>query len=270
VTIPGEKMLWRGRSIPPSQRSRIGTGAHGKGTENEVTAGLMPAALRKARYPHGVQDLLVRHIGNREFRRVALTYIKGGRLLDIGCGTKPRASLFKGLVDHHVGVDHVNTLHDKSNIDLFATAYEIPVKSTSFDHAICTAVLEHLEEPELALRECWRVLKRGGMAIYSVPFIWHLHEEPRDFYRFSKYGLKYLFDKVGFEIIEIKALSGFWVTFGQLFVYNVYRFNRGFLRWIPIIPAFGLFVQGLSYLFDRVDKTEQWTWMYMVVARKPE
>jgi len=110
----------------------------------------------------------------------------------------------------------------------------------------------------------------GGVAIYSVPFIWHLHEEPRDFYRFSKYGLKYLFEKAGFEIVEIKALSGFWITFGQLFVCNIYRFNRGPLKYIPIIPAIGLVIQGVSYLLDRFDKTEQWTWMYMVVARKKE
>jgi SAM-dependent methyltransferase len=129
--------------------------------------------------------------------------------------------------------------------------------------------LEQLEEPEIALRECFRVLHPGGHAIYSIPFIWHVHEEPRDFYRYSKYGIKYLFEKVGFEIIEIKALSGFWVTFGQLFVYNLYRFNRGPLRWAHIIDIIGLFIQIVSYGLDRIDKTEKWTWMYMVVAKKP-
>jgi hypothetical protein len=32
----------------------------------------------------------------------------------------------------------------------------------------------------------------------------------------------------------------------------------------------GLVVQRISYLLDKIDKAEQWTWMYMVVARKPE
>ena len=112
------------------------------------------------------------------------------------------------------------------------------------------------------------MLKLGGVAIYSVPFIWHLHEEPRDFYRYTKYGLDYLFKKVGFEVIEIKALSGFWVTFGQLLVYNLYRINRGPLRWFRIIDAVGLMLQGIAYLLDRFDKTEQWTWAYLIVARK--
>jgi hypothetical protein len=55
----------------------------------------------------------------------------------------------------------------------------------------------------------------------------------------------------------------------QLLVYNLYRFHRGPLRWLPVIPAVGLLLQGASYLLDRVDRAERWTWMYMFVARKP-
>lgn len=215
-----------------------------------------------------IKNILINQIHDRQLKQYASKYLSG-RLIDIGCGTKPYKNLLAPYVSEHVGCDHKGTLHDKSNIDLFGTAYDIPVKDTSFDSAICTAVFEHLEKPEKALFECYRVLKPEGMTIYSVPFIWHLHEEPRDFFRYSKYGLKYLFEKVGFEIIEIKALSGFWVTFGQLFVYNLFRFNRGPLRFIPIIPALGLAIQGISYLLDKFDKAEQWTWMYMVVARRP-
>ncbi len=214
-----------------------------------------------------LKNMLVYHIHDREFRRVAEAHL-GGRMVDIGCGTKPYEQLLSPYVDEHVGVDHDATLHDKSRIDLFGTAYDIPSDDSSFDSAVCTAVLEHLEEPEQALRECNRVLKPGGVAIYSVPFIWHVHEEPRDFYRFSKYGLEYLFRKAGFEVIQIKALSGFWVTFGQLFVYNIYRLKIGPFRWIPIIDAIGLVIQGLAYLLDRMDKCERWTWMYLVTARK--
>lgn len=191
-----------------------------------------------------------------------------GRLIDIGCGCKPLHSLVKRYVNEHVGLDHRDTMHDKSEIDIFGTAYNIPVDDASFECAICTAVLEHLEEPELALRECYRVLKPGGVAIYTVPFIWHIHEEPRDFFRFSKYGLDYLFKKTGFEVIEIKALSGFWVTFGQLFVYNLYRFNSGVLRWLKIIDIIGFVIQCIAFYLDKIDKTEEWTWMYLVVARK--
>ena len=211
---------------------------------------------------------MINRIHDQEFKQCASKYLKG-RLIDIGCGLKPHKDLLAPYVTGHIGIDHKKSLHDNSNVDLVATAYQIPVDDASFDSAICTAVLEHLEEPEQAIRECFRILKSGGIALYSVPFIWHLHEEPRDYYRYSKHGLKYLFEKVGFEILELNALSGFWVTFGQLFVYNIYRLNLGPLRWFRIIDAVGLSIQALAYGLDKMDKTEQWTWMYMVIARKP-
>lgn len=214
-----------------------------------------------------LRNLLVNYIHNRYLKVFSSIYFKG-RLIDIGCGKKPYAAMLSPYVTEHIGVDHEGSLHSKDKVDLIGTAYQIPALDQSFDSALCTAVLEHLEEPEQALRECHRVLKPGGVAIYSVPFIWHLHEEPRDFYRFSKYGLEYLFNKTGFEIIELKALSGFWVTFGQLFVYNLYRLNRGPLRWLRIIDAIGLVIQGIAYVLDQLDRTEQWTWMYVIVVRK--
>ncbi|MEW6085426.1 MAG: class I SAM-dependent methyltransferase [Chloroflexota bacterium] len=213
------------------------------------------------------KNWLVYKIHDDSLLIAARKYIRG-RLVDIGCGTKPYEKLLAPFVEEHIGVDHEATLHDKSNVNLWGTAYNIPVEDEFFDSAICTAVLEHLEEPENALRECFRILKPNGHAIYSIPFIWHLHEEPRDFYRYSKYGIRYLFEKTGFQIVELIALSGFWVTFGQLFVYNIYRFKRGPLMWIPIIDAIGLVIQGISYLLDKIDKSEKWTWMYMVVAKK--
>ncbi len=215
-----------------------------------------------------LRNLLVNHIHDRELARVVREHARG-RLVDIGCGTKPYAPMLVGLVDTHVGVDHEGTQHDTANVDLFGTAYDIPAEPATFDTALCTAVLEHLEEPGAAIAECYRVLRPGGKAIYSVPFIWHLHEEPRDFYRYSRYGLEYLFTKAGFEVVELVPLSGFWVTFGQLLSYNVYRANRGPLRWLRVVDAAALAIQGVSYVLDRLDRTEQWTWMYMVVVRKP-
>jgi len=208
-------------------------------------------------------DILERHL-----RAAARDYARG-RLIDIGCGEKPYASLMRPYVDEHIGVDHVDTLHDISNVDLFGTAYEIPSPDAAFDTALCTAVLEHLEEPRAALEECYRVLVPGGVAIYSVPFIWHIHEEPRDFYRYTEYGLRYLFEKAGFEILQVSALSGFWVTGGQMLAYYLDRANKGILRTLRVVDLTVLAVQGLASFLERVDRPTRWTWMYMVVARRP-
>ena len=130
-------------------------------------------------------------------------------------------------------------------------------------------MLEHLEEPENAIRECYRVMKTGGYAIYSVPFIWHLHEEPRDFFRYSKYGLQYLFEKVGFEVIEIRPLSGFAVTFIQLHLYILNgKFNKGIIKRIGVVRLYSYLMQRLGLFLNKHDNTKQWTWMYIIVAKK--
>ena len=190
-------------------------------------------------------------------------------MIDIGCGTKPYEDLVRPFVESHVGVDHPVSLHSRSKVDLSGTAYSIPTEDASFDSALCTAVLEHLEEPEAALRECNRVLVPGGYAVYTVPFIWHIHEEPRDFYRFTRFGLAHLFGKAGFVDVEVRALSGFAVTFGQLLVYRLQSLNKGVVRRLGIVTAVGLLIQGFAYVAGRFDKSERWTWMYLVSARKP-
>lgn len=217
--------------------------------------------------PKQIYNRLIYRLHDTALESAASRYLTGS-MLDIGCGSKPYADMLRPFVSEHIGVDHVDSLHDIRNVDLVGTAYDIPAESQHFDCAICTSVLEHLEEPEQALRECIRVLKVGGVAIYTIPFIWHVHEAPRDFYRFSNFGIEYLFKKVGFEIVELKALSGFWGTFGQLFVYNIFRFNRGPLRWFKIINVAALIIQSVAFHLDRLDRTEQWTCMYIVVARK--
>jgi len=141
-----------------------------------------------------IKNILINSIHDKALKNAVEQFING-RLIDIGCGAKPYKNLLAPFVTEHIGVDHQETLHEKSNIDRFGTVYNIPAKDEEFDCALCTAVLEHLAEPELALKECWRVLKRGGVAIYSVPFIWHLHEEPKDFYRFFKIWTKISFSK---------------------------------------------------------------------------
>ena len=196
-----------------------------------------------------------------------------GRVLDIGCGEKAKKLLANTNITEYIGLDHEHSMHDQSNVDLFGTAYDIPVPDESFDGALCTAVLEHLEEPQRALQESFRILKKGGFAIYTIPFFWHLHEEPRDFYRYTKFGITHLFESVGYEIVNIHAMSGFWLTFGSEWNYYIQFLARGPLKpLVKLIVALGNLALPLV---DRLDRkmhshTERWTWCYIVVARKPD
>jgi SAM-dependent methyltransferase len=221
--------------------------------------------LRAARNRHAAKHLLVDYLVERELHRIAPK--AGGLLLDIGCGVKPYAPIFAPYVEAHLGVDHSDSPHGTASADIIASAYEIPVDDGVVDTVLCTAVLEHLEEPEAALREARRTLRGGGLALYTAPLIWHLHEEPRDFFRYTEYGLRHLFESAGFEVVEITPLSGFWVTAGQLVVYYLHRFNRGPMQIIPVIPLAGVAIQGVVLGLNRFDRATSWTWAYSVVAR---
>ena len=204
---------------------------------------------------------------DKQLAKLFSKYIHG-RLIDIGCGIKPYKDMLAPFVTEHVGVDHEGTKHKNSTIDIYSSAYEIPVKDGSFDSCICTSVLEHLEDPINALNECNRVLKKRGLAVYSVPFIWPPHETPRDYYRFTKYGLIYLFEKTNFEILEISSISGFWGTFGQMLVYYILRFNKGLIRRMKIVHLLSFFLQSIFYVLDKIDKVESYTSHILIVVRK--
>lgn len=68
----------------------------------------------------------------------------------------------------------------------------LPYEDNSFDFVISDQVIEHLEDPKKAVKESYRVLKEGGVAIHTTCFINYIHLCPKDFWRFSPEALRYL------------------------------------------------------------------------------
>lgn len=179
-----------------------------------------------------------------------------GRLADIGCGTKPYAGMVAPYITQHVGIDHNEMFHGRSNVDIFADAYNIPVPDGSFDCVLLTDVLEHLENPQSAFVEMARILKQGGSVILSVPHLHHLHEQPRDFYRYTKYGLEYLAGQAKLVTAEMKPIGGL-LSFGmQEIAYLIYfPANIKILKPLQII-LMNVFCL-IGWLFARIDPTNE-------------
>ena len=71
-----------------------------------------------------------------------------------------------------------------------------------FDLVLCCNVLEHIFETKLAIKNLNYLLNDKGHLLVSVPFIYPLHMQPEDFWRFTEHSLKKLFSD--FTILTIK------------------------------------------------------------------
>jgi len=123
-----------------------------------------------------------------------------GRILDIGCGSKPYEKLFN--TSQYIGIDVKSSghYHENSRVDLFYDGKKIPFEENYFDSVVCFEVLEVIFDPDSFLNEIKRVLRPGGKALFTVPFIWDEHEQPFDYARYSSFGLKHLFERNGFSV----------------------------------------------------------------------
>jgi SAM-dependent methyltransferase len=178
-----------------------------------------------------------------------------GTTLDIGCGSKPYSNLFN--TEKYVGMDVEVTghKHTDSKIDVFYDGLTFPFPDGSFDSIVCFEVLEHVFNPDIFLSEANRVLKPGGTAIFTVPFIWDEHEQPYDFARYSSFGLKHMFGKAGFVVVGnnkyLKDLRLLFLLFNT-YIYKIIRKKiKGKLSMMLILPmtTFSNIIGLFFYLF---------------------
>jgi SAM-dependent methyltransferase len=202
-----------------------------------------------------VHSIQVDHI------RGAMKYCRG-TLLDVGCGKKPYREILERHISQYVGVEHPATLHGLTDVEVVADALTMPFRDRSFDTVVSFQVMEHIPEPQLFMREIFRLLKPGGHAILTTPFMWGEHEAPYDFYRYTRYGLKYLAEKAGFETIAIEPQSKFWTMAALRLNYYISRFFPGALRFIPYplyvldqLAALALDTLPHSYTVDSIGFT---------------
>ena len=150
-------------------------------------------------------------------------------VLDLGCGYNAYflSHLIKRLpsIYEAIGIDmSVNEQFDSKKISLISGDLNeiLPFPDEKFDMIFSTAVLEHLNQYDVALEEMYRVLKKGGYLFlttpspYAKPILEFLsytlklidEKEIRDHkHYFSRDELKRLFTKLGYEEIQISPFQ---------------------------------------------------------------
>lgn len=191
-------------------------------------------------------------------------------ILDAGAGEGIYRRFFSKA--RYVALD--NSIGDKgwdySGLDVLADLALLPFKDNSFHAALNIVVLEHLSEPQKALRELFRVLKAQGKLYIVVPQGWELHQKPYDYQRFTCYGLEAVLRGSGFVVERLEPIGGYFWYLGRRLMHILYFFQRGWkiVFLLILAPTFGLIIPLLCFYLDRWDKEKDHTLGYLCRARR--
>jgi SAM-dependent methyltransferase len=141
----------------------------------------------------------------------------------------------------------------------------LSIPSKKYNNVLFFNILEHLPEYKLAFSEIFRIVKRGGLFIGSVPFIYQIHAAPNDYFRFSKQFFKLNLKKYKFKQVKVKALGfgPFTASYSLLWPY---------LKFLPLLSQICLL---LAYILDsfiqvfvKTDLKEIFPLGYFFIAKK--
>lgn len=194
-----------------------------------------------------------------------------GRLLDFGCGDKPYKKFIS--VQEYIGleIESIEQAHNSEEIDVYYDGITIPFNDNHFDSVFSSEVFEHVFNLEQVLKELHRVLKPGGNMLITLPFVWYEHSIPWDFARYTSFGIKYLLEQNGFEVVVSEKTTNYVETVFQ--VWNAYIYESVLPRnkWLKTIftPILIAPVTLMGILFSAILPTnKKFYHNNIVVARK--
>lgn len=189
-------------------------------------------------------------------------YMKG-LVLDLGGGRK--RGNFKETDANWIVIDI-----EKNFIpDVLADVHHLPFKNNVFNCIKCTELLEHIQNPDVFIKEITRVLKPSGNLILSSPFNFNIHSDPYDFQRFTGYKLKRMLED-NFEIKMIKKQGLYFTVLGDMLKRAAINMNSG-LRYAfyLTIPILDLLVKLDNFRFVKNSKyLSSFTTGFFVLAIK--
>lgn len=124
-------------------------------------------------------------------------------VLDVGCGEQPLRSRLSGAFKYY----SLDLPSNTKCVPDFEGAIDGSLPCTlftvaPFDLLVCTEVLEHVLNWEVAWRNLSLLSKEGGYLLVTVPFLYRLHEEPHDYWRPTRYALESIALTHGFQVVK--------------------------------------------------------------------
>lgn len=202
-------------------------------------------------------------------------------ILDCGAGEQKYKSYCKHLKylsqdfcefdgKAEVGLDKT-VKWDTSNIDIISDIINIPVENESFDHILCTEVLEHINHPELAIKEFARILRKNGTMILTAPFHGFTHMAPYHFCTgFNRYWYKSILEENGLKIEKLENIGNYFDCIA-LDLRRMNLMSKTYAKPLTLFQKilFVLCIKNLKKISKISTNSEEFvTFQYMVVARK--
>ncbi len=117
----------------------------------------------------------------------------------------------------------------------------LPFKNNTISNFGCFNVLELLQNPINAIEEIYRVLNKSGHLVGYVPFLYPIHNQPVDYWRFSNHSLHQILNDGGFDNIIIEPLGGRFIVMSDIILPKKIFFIRFTLSLLSI---------GLNVLYE--------------------
>lgn len=188
--------------------------------------------------------------------RIIGKYKHDGSLLDIGCGEGyflQYAERYYNTYGMDVSDYCISEAGRKTNRTRFSigSIAQLDYGNETFDIITCFDVLEHLKEPEAAIKECRRVLKSGGIFVVRVPNIfslgckwkkdeWFAYKDKTHISMLSNEEWFALLSRNNFKVLDI-FYDGLWDTPYLKYVPRI--FQDLFIKFLSL----GLFLLGMKF-----------------------
>jgi SAM-dependent methyltransferase len=165
------------------------------------------------------------------------------RALDFGCADRPYRPLLPAGIEY-VGADLPG--NPEADVEIGADGC-VALPEGKFDLVMSTQVLEHVEHPRLYLHECNRLLADDRWLLLSTHGMMYYHQDPEDYWRWTRVGLEKLLVDHGFEVVATRGVLGLAAAALQIIQDGCYWYVPKLLR-----QPYVMLMQAMIVLADRL------------------
>jgi SAM-dependent methyltransferase len=175
-------------------------------------------------------------------------------VLDVYCGSRPYDDLMPAGA-RCIGLDVVENPYGVA--DVISNEF-LPFEDESFDLVTCIEAFHYVEDPVHGLSEIRRVLRPGGTALISVPFVWEYNRTILE-HRYTGPELEALFDgwkdaavvENGGRIVAWATLTGMLLERVRVRIPDIRGLGRA--AHLPFAAVYTV-VNGIAFVLDKLDE----------------